>query len=363
MNRPDRVAHVIGRLDIGGAERSLLSLCRGTPSGDITHSVIALSGSSGRWTSTFADLGVHETLCPISPALSFPWRFWRVLRAARPDVVVSHVSLASGYLLGIARLAGVTRRIAVFHSDGDGREPSPRRRTYRWLARALLRRSASRVVGVTPTTLSFSGFATADPRATVIPNGVDLAEFRPADRFKARATLGLPMEGTILAHVGRSAPEKNRQLLPRLLRALDPATTLVLAGADTVDDLGLAENDTLWDRIASLGAVDDICSVLAACDVLVLPSVREGLPLVVLEAIACGRPVVASDLPGLRSVIGELEDLRLVSTGASAVTFAAAVEETICGSRDPEVIRQTLVNSSMNVQCVARRWVALCREA
>jgi len=337
----------------------LLSLAQATAGSGVRHSAVCLSGRSGALTDEFANAGVTESLCGVKPLWSFPVRLRGRLRRMRPDVVVSHVSLASGLVLALAALSGIRVRVALFHSDGDGRAVGGLRRAYRSIMRLLLRLTATHIVGVTPSTLGFAGLATS-PRALVIPNAVDVDHFAPEDRDSARGALDLPLDADVVLHAGRAAPEKNRQALVPILRCLDDQTHLLMAGADTTEDLNVADGDLVLQRISNHGPVADIRPLLAACDVVLLPSVREGLPMVVLEALAAGRPVVATDLPGLRSIAGTLPDLYLVPSGFDPADFAAAVARVLENRRTPDKIHATVAGSQFDLKRVAERWTRLC---
>jgi glycosyltransferase involved in cell wall biosynthesis len=365
LRRSDHtVVHVLGRLDVGGAERMLLSLCRASLGRDETHVVVALSGKSGALTHQFAVAGVPEYRCALTPVITFPWRFTTLLRQLRPAVAVSHVSLTSAFILLFAAAARVPRRVAVFHSDGDGRAVTVGRRLYRSVSRAVLGATATDAVGVTASTLEFSGLSRSSRVSRqIIPNAVDLTEFVPSRPGSSRRALGISGEGSLVAHVGRAAPEKNRSALPLILNLLDSRTQLVLAGARTETDLSMDTAGTDPQRIHNLGILDDVRPVLAAADLLLLPSVREGLPLVVLEALASGRPVVASDLPGLRYAAERLPHLHLVHEYTSPEAFADAVRSVLASPTDPHDVRRTLSGSEFDLTVAAERWSALCRPA
>jgi glycosyltransferase involved in cell wall biosynthesis len=139
-------------------------------------------------------------------------------------------------------------------------------------------------------------------RYSVVRNGIDLTRFTPGDRSAARAALGLDPAVPLAVCVGRVTPQKGQDRLVaawpavrrrcpgallRLVGAVDPGR--LLAGAPGIAYAGPARDVRTWYR---------------AADVVVLPSRWEGLPLTVLEALACGRPVVGCDVPGLREVVG-----------------------------------------------------------
>lgn len=311
---PVTIVHVLGTLDRGGAETVTLDLCRRIPATEVRQRVLLLGEHEGSLAGQFRGAGVEIERCPLRPWPTFLPRLWHRLRADPPDVVTSHVSLFSGPVLAIAAAAGVANRIARLHSEGDGRPSTRVRRLYRAALRAVLRRSATAVLGVTTATLAFACPPPGDPRYRVVPNGVDTERFRLISHR--------PPE-PVLVHIGRAAPEKNRNFAVRIHRAarrIEPRTRLVLAGPGGTHDLEpLALRDP---AIAVTGEVDRVEEVLAKASVLVLPSHREGLPGVVLEALASGVPVLATDLPGLREVARRLPGLTVLPLGAGPDQWA-----------------------------------------
>lgn len=143
------------------------------------------------------------------------------------------------------------------------------------------------------------------PGATlaVIPNGVSMPPVtRPGT--ETRAALGIPAAAQLLLSVGRFTPQKDQITLVRAARALpNPALRLVLVGDGP--ERPACEAEAAGDgRITFLGHRDDVGDLMAAADLLALPSRFEGLPLVVLEAIALGLPVVASRIDSAREALG-----------------------------------------------------------
>jgi len=135
-------------------------------------------------------------------------------------------------------------------------------------------------------------------------NGVDSELFKPRDRQAARAELGLP-KGPLAVYVGNLKPEKGVLDLARaweaVVRAVPEARLAIVGGGPLRATLEAA----LPPRATLFGAqpLDQIPTWMAACDILVLPSHVEGTPNVVLEALACGRRVVASAVGGVPDLL------------------------------------------------------------
>ena len=175
----------------------------------------------------------------------------------------------------------------------------------------------------------------ADPaRVEVIPPGVDHAMFSPGDRDDARQRLGLG-SAPVLLFVGRIQPLKGADLALRCLAELpDERAVLVVVGGPSGLD-GPTELERLHALAADLGVAERVHWVAPqphaaladwyrAADVCIVPSRTESFGLVALEAAACGTPVVASEVGGLRSLVTDGETGFLVP-GRSAPDYAAPV--------------------------------------
>jgi len=152
-------------------------------------------------------------------------------------------------------------------------------------------------------------------RAVLLPNGVDRALFYPRDRAACRQALGLPAEGRVVLFVGDLVPEKGVGELvaawTALRRAAREPVHLVLVGEGSLRAALEEEARALGDRartrlvVAGPRPHPEVAEHLGACDVLALPSWHEGTPNVVLEALASGRPVVATRVGGIPDAVPE----------------------------------------------------------
>jgi glycosyltransferase involved in cell wall biosynthesis len=221
-------------------------------------------------------------------------------------------------------------------------------------------------------------------RIEELPNGVDVARFRPAvgdERSALRQQLGLPIDRPLILFVGVMSPDKQPQVL---LDAWEEAerrrplqSTVVFVGATDprlfeLKD-GLAEQ--LKQRLVDLGAVDQVRFVpptpsielyYRAADVVVMPSIREGLPNVVLEAMASGLPVIASRLPGSTdTMIDDGVNGRLVEPGDRS-GFASAIVDVLsdgaAAARMGAAARRT-VEERYRIGDIAERWLGAYHRA
>ena len=164
--------------------------------------------------------------------------------------------------------------------------------------------------------LAFGLFRAGQSR--VVVNGVDSARLaaRQLDRWDARATLGLDQSALVVGCVARFDPVKQLEILVRAMALARPAATLALVGRGP-EEAGLralAAGLGLGARAVFPGEVEEAARCMAAFDVYAAPSRKEGLPLSVLEAMAFGLPVVASDIAAHREVLGPLSDGLVAAT-------------------------------------------------
>ena len=236
------------------------------------------------------------------------------------DVVHTHNPQALVYGSPAAALA----RAACVHTK-HGLNPDPARRM-------LLRRAASKIVdayvAVTPTLARVAlTNQECDPNQLhVIPNGIDTRRFSAdaAARSRVRAELGIPEDAWVVGTVGRLAAEKNQALLiDAASPILDRRRHLVIVGEGPEREALEARASATWrsEHVHFTGARADVESLLSCFDLFALTSQSEGLPLVLLEAMALGLPVVATAVGGVPDLVEHETTGFLVPSGdCSALT-------------------------------------------
>ena len=284
------------------------------PEGDLAPAVAAAGASVLPWAATRS---------PGPSTATEAVRLRRLVHGARPDVV--HLHSAKAGLVGRAVLRGRLPTVYQPHAWSFLAVEGPvRAAALQWERRAV--RWAERVVCVSRAELQqgLSAGLALDGRAVVVPNGVDTVRFAPGDREQARARLGLG-NGPIAVCVGRLSRQKGQDVLleawPAVRSAL-PDAQLVLVGEGPERER-LQARTTAGVRFVGRG---EALPWYVAADAVVLPSRWEGMALVPLEAGACARSVVVTDVAGAREAVAPAARSAVVPPEDPAALAAALVQ-------------------------------------
>jgi teichuronic acid biosynthesis glycosyltransferase TuaC len=228
----------------------------------------------------------------------------RVIEAREQiDVILGSWAYPDGWAaVTLGRMLGIPAVVKLHGSDMNvvARMPGPRRRL-----RSILPRAA-RVVAVSRSLAERARELGVPPeRIEVVRNGVDTELFHPRDRGQARAALGLPPGARVITYVGRLEQEKG---VGDLLAAFSsvhrerPDTVLALVGSGAAEHEARAQAGVV---VAGSQPLARVADWIAAGNLVSLPSWNEGMPNVVLEALACGRRVVATDVGGIPEILSD----------------------------------------------------------
>ena len=324
MSSQPNLLHVVDSLEIGGLERLVhdLAIARGASS-----TSIACLSSVGPFGEALRQRGIRVDLIGQQHGLAATlWRMRSYLRTTRPDLL--HCHNLRPFLIGAwsARLAG---NIPVVMTKHGVAAPSGRmaKRCYR----SFLRRA--HVVGVSRQTAEMMSNWTGRGGHPVryIANGISMDSFRDLpSRERARTLLGLPSRAFIVGTVSRVAHCKNHLLLLEIFSRVlgqHPGAVLLIVGDGPLLPTVKArvQELKLEQSVVLLGDRRDVPLILAAMDAFCLPSEVEGMPMTVLEAMAAGLPVVASNVGGIPDVVDEGRTGLLASPDAPEQFEAALV--------------------------------------
>jgi glycosyltransferase involved in cell wall biosynthesis len=316
---PIRVAYVISSLGMGGAETMLERMLQNMPP-HVTPMVICFT-TLGDIGPRLQALGIQvQALQMARGALPTPAALWRLVRALRdckPDVV--HTMMPHADLLGgiAARLCGIRAVMWGLHMSNFAADMNSS-------ATLKVIRLCARLSAWVPMRIASVARSSCDAhvqmgyvadRFVVIPNGFDFSVFHPdrQARGDVRAELGLHADTALVGVIGRFDVQKNQRgfctAMARLL-ALRPDTHALLAGTDINSDnaelKAWMHAAGITQRCHLLGPRSDVPRLMAALDVLMLPSMGEAFPNVVGEAMACGLPCAVTEVGDAALMVGAL---------------------------------------------------------
>jgi len=357
-----RVVQLVPSLSVGGAERVAALLARAHAAAGDAVAVVALGAAAGSWIEAeLAQEGVAVHPLGKGPGLepAVVGRLAARLRALRPDVVHTHLHVLK-YLM--PSLVGLRPRPVVVHTLHNlAREEAVA--ADRLVQRLCFGRGVHPVAIGVAVAQSAAELYGQQP-AAVIPNGVPVgvfAEARAQHRAAARAALGLGDGDVLVFTAGRLNPQKNHALLLEAFadRRLAGAT-LALAGDGELRPALEAQAAALGGRARLLGVRRDVPALLGAADLFALSSDYEGNPLVVMEAMAAGLPVVSTEVGCVPELVVPGTGL-LVPPGQPAA-FADALVALVAdgpGRRAMGEAAAARAARAFDVALMARRYCAL----
>lgn len=384
-----RALHVIGNLDIGGAQEVVRSLAPALAEEGVDVAVATMR--DGPLRESLEEAGIPVTVVGArSRSLTADPRAMGELAglgrslAAVVDrhastVVQTHLLRSIDFVALALRRRPSRPQIAwTFHNarldlrsdqvPGQGWLLGPKRLGYR-----TLYRHGSRWAHLVAVSDDVAGAIRASIRPArghlhTIPNGVTVARYVDASPSGLRAALGIPAGVCLVVCVAKMLEQKGHRFLVDAMATpplRDTAMHVVLVGEGPLRDeiRGRARDFGLLDRLHFVGNRSDVPALLAEADAFVLPSMWEGLPMALLEAMAAGLPIVATSVAGTRQVIDDGRHGLLVApgdAGALATALDRVVRQADLRRRLGDAARAH-VNTAFSVQVQARRHADLYR--
>lgn len=335
--RPIRILHVVGGMVRAGTETWLMHILRNIDRDAFQMDFLVHTNEECDYDAEIRALGSKIIPCLNS---SQPWlyarNFRRVLRDNEPyDIVHSHVHHFSGFVLWLAKRAGIPVRIAHSHLDSSVVESKSRlyRRLYLSLTKVLIARNATLGLAASRQARKDLFYQTkaSEQRWQLLSCGVNLDSFKnEIDSQKMRGELGIPSDAFVIGHVGRFHSQKNHKFIIDIAAEVvkqEPKMRLLLVGeGDLVPDIkqkvmlkGLSE------KVIFAGSRSDVSSLMmGVMDTFLFPSLYEGLGLVLIEAQAAGLQCILSDtIPEEADVVKQL--MRRMSLSQPAYSWAESI--------------------------------------
>ncbi len=357
------VAHIITRLELGGAQENTLDTVAGLDRS--RFNVALLYGPGGTLDRRLPDLArtteliaVPELVRDISPrtdALCVSalrqhlWRLqaqhWRK-HPARSFVVHTHCSKAGILGRSAARAAEAPHVVHTIHGFGFHPGQSKMKHALFVNAERLAARVTDTFIGVSQANLTEArtrGIIRSNHRVELIRSGMDLGELRRAQSTRAekRKELHLGPEAEVILCIGNFKPQKDPltliRAMPAVLRDRKQAVLLYAGDGDLRPDVEREiERLGISDNVRLLGWRDDIYELLAACDIVALSSIFEGLPRSAVQAVAARRPFVGTRVDGTPEIIRDGKNGFLVAPRSPSLMAKAINKALVLRPIDPE---------------------------
>ncbi|MCW5591130.1 MAG: glycosyltransferase family 4 protein [Burkholderiales bacterium] len=318
-----RILHTESSLGWGGQEIRILTEARGVARRG--HEVTLAAPEESRIFQAAPGYGLEAVAVPIArKSFAGLHAMVKLLKARRLDVVNTHSSTDSW--LTAAALCCLHRNLPVVRTRHIS-APVPRNLFTRWLYRDACRR-----VVTTGERLRLQVMEEAGAEANhviSIPTGIDLERFRPGEPAKARAALGLDPQGPLIGIVATLRSWKgHRYLLEAFAGLAGRGARLVVVGDGPQREAleALARELGIADRVRFAGNQSDVAPWLQSLDLFCLPSyANEGVPQALMQAMACGLPVISTPVGSIAEIVQDGDTGRLVQP-EDAAALRAAIE-------------------------------------
>jgi glycosyltransferase involved in cell wall biosynthesis len=361
------ILHIYQNSKIGGVQQQLLSLLK--------------AYSRERFNPIFCCLGPKEEIgkeiegtkiefIPLnklrynrfSPGIVL--ELYRLMKKKQIHVVRTHRYRSNLYGRFAAFLAGVPVIIASVH-DNYRTDKRPKRR----IMNRILSKITDKIVAVSEDVKEdIIRYDSIDPsKIEVIPNGIDVERFNPEkNTANIRKEFSLEEDDIVIGFIGRIVPAKGLEYLlnalPYLKEEFKSIKLLIVGEGSLVEELKeRAKKNNIFDNILFTGKRRDIPEILASINIFVMPSIAEGLPNALLEAMAMGKPIVTTEVGGIPEIVKNGFNGLLVPP-RDTLSLSKAIKELISNDQLAAKLGQAardLVHDNLSIKAIAQKWQSL----
>ncbi len=239
------------------------------------------------------------------------WRFFLYLRHSDFDVICDFTGNFAGLTLFMAKLAGIKKRIAFYRGSTNHFKETHFKLWYNAIVKRLVLYSSTKILSNSIAALDFF-FPTRDKnskRFEVIYNGIDIKRLSYDNKEKLRQEFHIPATAFVVGHTGRCNEAKNQDTILKVaikLCNIYPDIHFVLVGKGVKEKYAsVVEQENLIDQIHLLGYRSDVIRILSSFDLYYFPSLTEGQPNALIEAMVTGLPIVASNIGPIQECVPE----------------------------------------------------------
>jgi len=328
-----KIMIVVTSMGIGGLETYIVNFLSAIVRKKYDITIIFTNKKDNWYKKELDELGVKTMFCPNAYSqIGYIYRIYKIIKELKIDAVCDFRNDFAAPTLLAAKMCGIKSRVAMYRNTGKGFQPSLLKNIYSNIIHQCTKHLATKIIGNTTKVLDsfYPNRKENDKKYVVVNNGVDLNKFSPdISGQSVRNELGISTDAFVVGHVGRFHPQKNHitmlKTFARLIKEAGKAHLLFVGEGPlrgeiegTIAELKISESVTL------AGNRRDVPELLAAMDIFFFPSLNEGLPNALIEAMACGIPIVASNIKEIKEILpsdiyGQLYDCKDVESFISAL--------------------------------------------
>jgi glycosyltransferase involved in cell wall biosynthesis len=300
-------------LGIGGLETYIVNVLKCLDR-ERFRCTMAYGGGRDDYKEEIEKQGVDVLFVPYSYAqIPYMCRIGRVMAQRRIDILCDFGGDFSAPALLVAKTLGVQSRIAMYRSSRDGFSSTFLKDIYVSVLRKMVRAFATKIIGNTRKVLSsfYSNWQSKGPQFEVVYNGVNLDKLKgEVDRNSVRRKLGIKEDAFVVGHVGRLHESKNHtailEAFARVRKTVAGACLLLVGEGPLRREIEAnVSRLQLTDAVILAGQRRDIPDMLGIMDVFIFPSIYEGMPTALAEAMGRGLPFVASNIEEITEIVPE----------------------------------------------------------
>jgi len=353
---PKKILHIFGIMNRGGAELRTLSTMDYMIKNNISYEFVVLSGQKGVLDEEIIANGGIIHYCKLDK--SFLKRFSNILHIGNYDAIHSHVSLASGLMVFVAWFHKIKIRIAHFRSTKDVENPSFVRKTRDLILRRLILIFSTNVVGVCYASLNafWGEHWNKNKKFSVIYNGFPQVKVELHDDFWSSYIPNYSGQKVIL-NVARMDTPKNHPRMLKIFAELckkNNDVLLVLVGKEEPEIKHslekIAANNKIENKVYYLNEKENVIPFLSHANVMLFPSIWEGLPGAVIESISAGTEVVGSSIPGVVEISTHMHFVTPLSLLDSNEQWAIKLMAKIVKNRSKREIKEQFDRSTFQIE-------------
>lgn len=291
------ILHIVGGMNRAGAETMVMNLYRKIDRDKFQFDFIVFSEDKFDYEDDITELGGRIIRIISRSALGRFFKLLMILKRGRWKIIHSHTLFSSGLHLLAARISRIPLRVVHSHNTSDVNSNKFYGRVYQRAMRYLINSVGNQKVACGHMAAQF--LFGSEKHVVIMSNAIEVTQFVNADGAAIIRELNLSSESLILLQVGRLVSVKNHVYTLKIVRYLvdkgyKPKLLLVGTGPLHQQITSSVQEEELEDYVVFLGTRSDIPELMAASDIMVMPSLHEGFPVTLVESQAAGLPAIIS---------------------------------------------------------------------